>query len=434
MRNSKTYNFGKSNLTLKFGDISTSTAEVVVSSDDYMLTMGGGVSAAIRRASGEAVITDIAKNIPAQLGDVIVTTAGALPAKYIFHGITIGAINEDSTKNKQQDTTNAILRKSLSILKILNLHTIAFPALGTGAAHYNLEEIALQISESIYDFFSKNTSYSIDAEIYLFDRFNKKNIIDYVKFFEEFNTKMYLFSKEIKIEKTTNNIPENKPPKKIYDNKYLKKKNLLHISIKLTQERELIERRLAELHGGLSKNEESKLISRLEEIQKQKIKSIRDLKKKKNNKNLSIFISYAHEDEIIKTQLEKHLIALEYQGLVSTWNDRRILPGSEWKSEVDSNLKKADIILMLISSDFIHSKYCYDIEMQEALKKHENNEAVVIPIIIRSVHWHNTPFAKLQVLPVDGKAINEWENKDRVYMEITESISIIATDMLKTKT
>lgn len=88
--NRRTYRFGQSSLTLEFGDITSSDAEILVSSDDYMLTMGGGVSAAIRRAGGEAIILDASKKIPAELGDVVVTTAGALPAKHVFHAITIG--------------------------------------------------------------------------------------------------------------------------------------------------------------------------------------------------------------------------------------------------------------------------------------------------------------------------------------------------------
>src|SRR3954453_49840 len=84
------YRIGKSQLTLIFGDITTSKADVIVSSDDYMLSMGGGVSAAIRKAAGEALIHDVAKLIPRKLGDVAVTTAGALPAKYVFHAVTIG--------------------------------------------------------------------------------------------------------------------------------------------------------------------------------------------------------------------------------------------------------------------------------------------------------------------------------------------------------
>jgi len=425
--NNRSYSFGTSSVTIEFGDIITSESEVIVSSDDYMLTMGGGVSAAIRRNAGEAILVDTTKSIPAQLGDVIVTTAGALSSKYVFHGVTIGI---DKGVDREEETIDMIITKSLSILKKLKLHTISFPALGTGSAKYGLEESALQISESIYKFYCSNSDYQIDAKIYLFDRFNRRSEIDYIKFFEEFSTKVYLFSKDIKI--TNKNIEHKKIKKQEYTESDIKHKKLIEKGIKLTHEREIIERRLSELQGSMNKNEESKLHSRLTEIQNQKIETI-SLLQKSTKRGLSVFISYAHEDEEIKIQLSKHLSALEHQGLVTTWHDRKIVAGTEWKSEIDNNLNKADMILLLISSDFIHSRFCYDIEMKEALERHKKNDAIVIPIIVRSVHWSNTPFAKLQVLPTDGKPINEWENKDRAYMEITESIGVIATDILNSK-
>ena len=73
------YQFGKSQLNLEFGDIVTSDAQVIVSSDDCYLSMGGGVSRSIRRAGGDDIVLDAAKKIPAALGSVVVTTAGKLP-------------------------------------------------------------------------------------------------------------------------------------------------------------------------------------------------------------------------------------------------------------------------------------------------------------------------------------------------------------------
>ena len=81
---SRKYQFKKSFLTLLFGDITTSKAQVIVSSDDFYLTMGGGVSAAIHRAGGNQIVIDASKKVPAKLGEVIVTSAGNLPADHIY--------------------------------------------------------------------------------------------------------------------------------------------------------------------------------------------------------------------------------------------------------------------------------------------------------------------------------------------------------------
>jgi O-acetyl-ADP-ribose deacetylase (regulator of RNase III) len=90
------YVIGNSSITVIFGDITKSSAEVIVSSDDYMLSMGGGVSRAIRNACGSQVWNDAVKMIPAKLGDVVITSAGDLDAKYIFHAITIGNTRLDA--------------------------------------------------------------------------------------------------------------------------------------------------------------------------------------------------------------------------------------------------------------------------------------------------------------------------------------------------
>jgi hypothetical protein len=116
---------------------------------------------------------------------------------------------------------------------------------------------------------------------------------------------------------------------------------------------------------------------------------------------VKVFLSYAHDDEHLKIALEKHLSLLQRQGLIKIWYDRDISAGKEWEKEIDTNLNKAQIILLLVSPDFVASDYCYSIEMHRAMKLHERGEALVIPVILRPTDWEYTPFSKLQVLPKD---------------------------------
>src|SRR5205085_12328398 len=96
---------------------------------------------------------------------------------------------------------------------------------------------------------------------------------------------------------------------------------------------------------------------------------------------LKIFLSYAHEDEKLKKELEKHLSLLKRQTLIDVWHDRDISAGMEWEQENRKYLKEADIILLLVSPDFINSDNCYTVEMQEALERHKQGEVRVIPVI-----------------------------------------------------
>lgn len=145
---------------------------------------------------------------------------------------------------------------------------------------------------------------------------------------------------------------------------------------------------------------------------------------------IKVFLSYSHVDENYRNELQKHLMSLQYQGMVESWHDRRIVAGEEWEGLIDSELKQADIILLLVSSDFIASRYCYDLEMTQALARHERGEAVVIPVILRSCHWTGLPFGKLQAATKDGKPVEKYPSVDDAFLEITQNIETVAKRLL----
>jgi hypothetical protein len=145
---------------------------------------------------------------------------------------------------------------------------------------------------------------------------------------------------------------------------------------------------------------------------------------------LSVFVSYSHKDEAFKDDLIKHLSPLKRLGLVEEWNDRKITAGAEWDKVISENLEKASHILLLVSIDFITSAYCYDVELERALERHAKGEAVVVPIVVRNCLWQHTPFAKLQALPKDAKAISSWGDRDDAFTTVAESIRQIAEQLL----
>ncbi len=145
------------------------------------------------------------------------------------------------------------------------------------------------------------------------------------------------------------------------------------------------------------------------------------------NKPLEVFFSYAHEDEKLRDELAKHLKLLKREGVINDWHDRQIMPGSQWKDQIDGHLESADIILLLVSADFLDSDYCYDIEMKRALERHEQGEATVIPIILRPVDWQGAPFGRLQCLPKDAKPVTSWTNQDEAFLDIARGIRLAAS-------
>src|SRR5437667_11605644 len=97
---------------------------------------------------------------------------------------------------------------------------------------------------------------------------------------------------------------------------------------------------------------------------------------------VSIFFCYAHEDEALLKKLKTYLSPLQRQGLIDVWYDRDISAGTEWEQEISHHLNAAQIILLLVSPDFLASDYCYGIETKRALERHQAGEVRVIRIIL----------------------------------------------------
>jgi TIR domain len=93
-------------------------------------------------------------------------------------------------------------------------------------------------------------------------------------------------------------------------------------------------------------------------------------------------------------------------------------------SEIDAHLESADIILLLVSSDFLGSEYCYQLEMQRAVERRETGSATVIPVILRPCDWHTTPFGKLQAAPKDGRPIIQWPDADEAFLDVVRAIKV----------
>jgi hypothetical protein len=137
---------------------------------------------------------------------------------------------------------------------------------------------------------------------------------------------------------------------------------------------------------------------------------------------IEVFISYSHKDERLRKQLGTHLSPLKRQGVIDAWHDRRIGAGREWAGAIDQHLKSAAVILLLVSADFLASDYCYDREMTLALQRQDAGDARVIPVILRTALWEGAPFARLQALPENGRAITAWANRDGAFTDVVRGI------------
>ncbi len=144
---------------------------------------------------------------------------------------------------------------------------------------------------------------------------------------------------------------------------------------------------------------------------------------------IELFYSYSYKDEDLRKELEKHLSILKILGIITDWHFQMIGVGEEWQSEIASHLESANIILLLISSDFLASDYCNKVEVKRAMERHENGEAKVIPVILRPVIWERLPFSKLRALPQNARPITKWQNRDEAFVNVADGIVQVVDEL-----
>jgi hypothetical protein len=141
---------------------------------------------------------------------------------------------------------------------------------------------------------------------------------------------------------------------------------------------------------------------------------------------LKLIYCYARKDKALRDKLDMHLSVLQHLNQVDSWYDHEIKPGIKWEEEIDIQLNAANIILLLVSPDFMASKYCYGVEMRRAIERHDRGEAKVIPVILRPINgWQDTPIGKLQALPTDGKPVvdrRRWPTVDYALENVANGI------------
>lgn len=137
---------------------------------------------------------------------------------------------------------------------------------------------------------------------------------------------------------------------------------------------------------------------------------------------VDLFYSYAHEDEKLRDELDGHLALLRRKGVIRPWHDRGIVPGQQWDAAIDAQLGSADLILLLVSMDFLKSDYIWGKELATAIARAERGDASVVPVLLRAVDIEDAPFAKFQGLPTDLRPVTSWPNRDEAWTDVAKGI------------
>jgi hypothetical protein len=145
---------------------------------------------------------------------------------------------------------------------------------------------------------------------------------------------------------------------------------------------------------------------------------------------IQVFISYSHEDQRYLEQLEVHLGTLLRQRSIRIWFDRKIRAGEKWEDEINAALYNSQVILLLVSANYLASSYIWEQELLEVLQRAEKSDVRILPIILRPCMWKETPIAKFQVLPRGGRSISEYRNHDEAWFDVVRTLQRICEEIL----
>jgi hypothetical protein len=145
------------------------------------------------------------------------------------------------------------------------------------------------------------------------------------------------------------------------------------------------------------------------------------------------FCSYASKDETSQQQLRSAVAMLERQGLLRIWHFGELEPGVEWDAEIRRQLDESEIILLLVSRDFLASKYIWEKEVMRAMSRHDKRTARVIPILLKPCDWNHEPLEKLQALPQGLQPISQWKDPDEAWQNVVDGLRKVVTTLRGTQ-
>ncbi|HEU5374690.1 MAG TPA: tetratricopeptide repeat protein [Ktedonobacteraceae bacterium] len=145
---------------------------------------------------------------------------------------------------------------------------------------------------------------------------------------------------------------------------------------------------------------------------------------------IKVFYCYARKDQELREILESHLADLKRYYNLETWFDRQIMPGEHWEQTIEHHLTLADLILLLLSPDFLASDYGYNIELQKAFIRHTQGEVKIVPIVLRPILWRSNPFHTIQMLPTNAIPVTSWQRQDDALFDIVLGIEQVVQELI----
>jgi hypothetical protein len=141
-----------------------------------------------------------------------------------------------------------------------------------------------------------------------------------------------------------------------------------------------------------------------------------------------VFYSYSHKDTELRDRLGTYLAPLKHQKKIDEWYDRKIQPGAKWETEISARLESADLIMLLVSADFLASDYCFGVELDKAFTRLKRGDVKVVPILLKPCLWQESRFSAIQIIPRDARAITSWGSTEEAFNEVANEISALVSE------
>jgi hypothetical protein len=148
----------------------------------------------------------------------------------------------------------------------------------------------------------------------------------------------------------------------------------------------------------------------------------------KSTKAPVVFVYYSRRDSSFYEELITHLNLLERKGVINIWHEGRIRAGDDWAKIINSQIAEADILILLVSPDLLSSEFFWSQEFKQVQDAKQNKKGSIVPIVVRPCDWEDAPIASLQVLPAGGQSISEADDPDRIWIEVSNHITRLATN------
>lgn len=148
-------------------------------------------------------------------------------------------------------------------------------------------------------------------------------------------------------------------------------------------------------------------------------------------RRLRLFLSYSHKDAGLRDVFQENLALLEQDGLLEWWFDGKILPSAEWDKEIRNELENADIIVFMVSTTFLNSKYIRGVEMTRALKRRKANEAELVTVVLEDCAWKEREFTKYQLVQPDGRPVRKWSRHRSAFNEVEKKLREVIRSILE---